>query len=67
MTVKNEIDVIQANCSMVKEVAVYVSNCYVEMKPEECVITYDDNTGEFIPHLDGYAIIPLDKYKEMIE
>ena len=43
-----------------------IQNCYFEMRTDQVVsmFTFDLNDNLTV-HMDGYAVIPMDKYKEM--
>ena len=46
----------------------YIKNCLVEPKEDEKGAIFCSNEkGEIIAHLDGYAIIPREKYEKLIK
>lgn len=45
----------------------YMHNCHLEMRAvDKCMFTdFDTDTGDPIATLNGYAIIPIEKYYEL--
>lgn len=43
----------------------YVQNCLLQGRGRETLFTLDVKREEWIAHLDGYAIIPIEEYERL--
>lgn len=45
----------------------FVINCLINPREEDCPLFHDpNNDGTLVAKLDGYAIIPIEEYEELV-